>query len=91
MGAISLSHLGELTRAKDWAKQALAINAGDATVLYNVACMYATSGESEEAITLLERAMAAGFGHWSWIENDSDLQSLRGHPRFQALRAKSGG
>ena len=91
MGAISLSHLGELTRAKDWAKQALAINAGDATVLYNVACMYATSGESEEAITLLERAIAAGFGHWNWIENDSDLESLHGHPRFQALQAKKGG
>ena len=91
MGAISLSHLGELTRAKDWAKQALAINAGDATVLYNVACMYATSGESEEAITLLERAIAAGFGHWNWIENDSDLESLHGHPRFQALQAKKRG
>jgi serine/threonine protein kinase/Tfp pilus assembly protein PilF len=88
MGAIALSHLGELTRAKDWARQALAINAGDATVLYNVACMYAASGESDEAITLLERAMAAGFGHWNWIENDSDLESLRGHPRFLALQAK---
>jgi len=88
MGAIALSHLGELTRAKDWARQALAINPSDATVLYNVACMYATSGEAEEAITLLERAVASGFGHWNWIENDSDLESLRGHPRFQALREK---
>jgi serine/threonine protein kinase/Flp pilus assembly protein TadD len=88
MGAIALSHLGEITRAKDWARQALAINPSDATVLYNVACMYATSGEAEEAITLLERAVASGFGHWNWIENDSDLESLRGHPRFQALREK---
>ena len=88
MGAIAFSHLGEITRAKDWARQALAINPSDATVLYNVACMYATSGESEEAITLLERAVASGFGHWNWIENDADLESLRGHPRFQALREK---
>jgi serine/threonine protein kinase/Tfp pilus assembly protein PilF len=88
MGAIALSHLGEITRAKDWARQALAINPSDATVLYNVACMYATSGEAEEAITLLERAVAAGFGHWNWIENDSDLESLREHPRFQGLKAK---
>jgi serine/threonine protein kinase/Tfp pilus assembly protein PilF len=88
MGAIAFSHLGEITRAKDWARQALAINPSDATVLYNVACMYATSGESEEAITLLERAVASGFGHWNWIENDADLQSLRGHPRFQGLREK---
>jgi serine/threonine protein kinase/Flp pilus assembly protein TadD len=90
MGGVSLSRLGEPARAKDWARQALAINAGDATVLYNVACVYATSGESEEAIALLERSVAAGFGHWNWIENDSDFESLRGHPRFQALLAKKG-
>ena len=88
MGGVSLSRLGEPARAKDWARQALAINAGDATVLYNVACIYATSGEAEEAISLLERSVAAGFGHWNWIENDSDFESLRGHPRFQALLAK---
>jgi serine/threonine protein kinase/Flp pilus assembly protein TadD len=87
MGGTALSRLGEPARAKDWARQALAINAGDATVLYNVACIYSTSGEAEEAITLLERSVAAGFGHWNWIENDSDFESLRGHPRFQALLA----
>ena len=88
MGGVALSHLGEPARAKDWARQALAINSGDATVLYNVACIYSTSGEAEEAITLLERAVAAGFGHWNWIENDSDFEPLRGNPRFQALLAK---
>ncbi len=87
MGGIALSRLGEAGRAKDWANQALAINSGDATVLYNVACIYSTSGEIEEAIGLLERAVAAGFGHWNWIENDTDFEPLRGHPRFQALLA----
>lgn len=87
MGGIALSRLGEASRSKNWAKQALAINSGDATVLYNVACIYSTSGEIEEAITLLERAVAAGFGHWNWIENDTDFEPLRGHPRFQALLA----
>jgi tetratricopeptide (TPR) repeat protein len=87
MGAVALSRLGESKRAKDWAGQALAISSGDATVLYNVACVYATSGETEEAITLLEKAVAAGFGHWHWIENDSDFESLRGHPRYKALLA----
>jgi hypothetical protein len=50
--------------------------------------MFATSGEADEAITLLERAVAAGFGHWNWIENDADLESLRGNPRFLALKDK---
>jgi adenylate cyclase len=88
LGGIALSHLGDSVRAKDWARQALAINSGDATVLYNVACLYATSGDTDEAITLLERSIAAGFGHWNWIENDSDLASLKGHQRFQALLAQ---
>ena len=88
MGGVALSHLGEPGKAKEWSKQALAINPSDATVLYNVACIYSTSGEAEEAITLLERAVAAGFGHWNWIENDSDFEPLRSHPRFQALLAK---
>ncbi|MEO8193449.1 MAG: protein kinase [Gemmatimonadales bacterium] len=88
MGGIALSRLGEGTRARDWATQALAINSGDATVLYNVACIYSVSGDVEEAINLLERSVAAGFGHWNWIEHDSDFESLHGHPRFQALLAR---
>ena len=88
MGGTALSRLGEAKRAKDWAAQALAISPGDATVLYNVACIYSTSGESDEAISLLERAVAAGFGHWKWIENDSDFDPIRNNPRYEALLAK---
>ncbi len=33
----------------------------------------------------LEKAIKYGFGHKEWVENDSDLNSLRSHPRFQAL------
>jgi serine/threonine protein kinase/Flp pilus assembly protein TadD len=88
MGGIALSRLGEGARARDWANQALAINSGDATVLYNVACIYSVSGQVEEAITLLERSVAAGFGHWNWIENDSDFEPLRGNARFQSLLAR---
>jgi serine/threonine protein kinase/Flp pilus assembly protein TadD len=89
MGGTALARLGEVKRAKDWGAQALAISPGDATVLYNVACIYSTSGEVDEAITLLERAIAAGFGHWKWIENDSDFDPLRNHPRYEAMMAKA--
>jgi serine/threonine protein kinase/Flp pilus assembly protein TadD len=87
MGGTALSRLGEAAKAKDWANQALAISPGDATVLYNVACIYATSGEADQAISLLEKAVGLGFGHRSWIANDSDFESLRQHPRFQTLLA----
>jgi serine/threonine protein kinase/Flp pilus assembly protein TadD len=87
MGGAALSRLGEVAKAKDWANQALAISPGDATVLYNVACIYATSGEAEQAMNSLEKAVSLGFGHRNWIANDSDFDSIRQQPRFQALLA----
>jgi serine/threonine protein kinase/Flp pilus assembly protein TadD len=91
MGAVALARLGEAKRAKDWANQAMAISSGDATVLYNVACVFSNLGEADEAISALERAVAAGFGHWKWIRNDSDFDPLRNHPRYLALLAKAEG
>jgi serine/threonine protein kinase/Flp pilus assembly protein TadD len=87
MGGIAASRLGDAARAKDLAAQAMAISPGDATVLYNVACIYATSGEADQSLTALEKAVSLGFGHRSWIEHDSDFESLHGNPRFQALIA----
>jgi adenylate cyclase len=55
------------------------------SILYNVACVYATQGKPENAIDCLEKAIHHGFGFREWIENDSDLASLRNNPRFQAL------
>ncbi|HZK78368.1 MAG TPA: hypothetical protein VFC35_05620, partial [Gemmatimonadaceae bacterium] len=57
-------------------------------VLYNVACIYSLSGEIDEAVSMLERSVAAGFGHWNWIENDSDFEPLHDNPRYKALLAR---
>ena len=54
-------------------------------IIYNVACMYAQLGELDEAISLLDRSISQGYGHRAWLEHDSDLAPLRGHPRFQEL------
>jgi serine/threonine protein kinase/Flp pilus assembly protein TadD len=85
MGGVGLARLGEGAKAMDWGNQALAINSNDATVLYNVACIYSLSGEIDEAVSMLERSVNAGFGHWDWIENDSDFEPLHTNPRYQAL------
>jgi hypothetical protein len=42
-------------------------------------------GEIEKGIECLESAVKNGFAHKGWIEHDSDLASLRSHPRYQAL------
>jgi serine/threonine protein kinase len=84
-GAQSLCELGERSRSLEWTERALALEPEDSSVLYNVACAYALLGESEKAVTCLEDAVRHGYSHKEWIENDSDLASIRDNPRFQAL------
>ena len=87
LAAACLSTLGEGTKARSWAKRALAMDPDDSAVLYNVACVYALLGLDDSAIDCLEQAIVHGFRHWDWIEHDSDFDALRQHPRFQALRS----
>ena len=54
-------------------------------VLINGACLRARAGLKEEALGLLERTFARGFGKRDWIEKDPDYDPLRDEPRFQAL------
>ena len=84
-GAASLVQLGERERGLEWARRALVIDPTDVDVLYNVACVYSRIGDTENAIDCLEKSVKAGFSHRGWIENDSDFDRLRNHPRYQAL------
>jgi serine/threonine protein kinase/Flp pilus assembly protein TadD len=81
----ALMQLGEKERALEFARRAEAIDSSDPGVLYNIACIFALGGQPDEAIKRLDLAIQNGFGHREWLENDGDLDSLRGDPRFQAL------
>ena len=56
--------------------------------LYNLGCAYALTGRSDEAFEALTASQAAGFRVRGQVESDSDLDSLRGDPRFAALLAR---
>jgi len=88
LSAGALMRLGQRDQALERARRALAIDPEDAGLLYNVACVYALAGSSEEALDHLDKAIQNGFGQREWLENDSDLDSVRGEPRFQALLRK---
>ena len=88
--ALNLYRVGEKQRAAELAEQALRQDQDEPVVLYNVACFYVIQGDHERAIELLEKAVALGFGDRAWIETDSDLDPLHGHPRFAALLARIG-
>jgi TolB-like protein/Flp pilus assembly protein TadD/predicted Ser/Thr protein kinase len=84
-GAQALSQLGQPERAVDWARRALEMDPEDPAVLYNVGCVFSLMGKVEESVECLEKAVTFGMGQKEWFENDSDLNSVRSHPRFQAL------
>ena len=42
----------------------------------------------ERPISALSKAIDHGFGHWRWIENDTDLDSIRQEPEFANLLAR---
>jgi serine/threonine protein kinase/Flp pilus assembly protein TadD len=88
LGAGALVQLGERERSLEWAKRAYAIDPTDPGVLYNVACVNSLHGNVEDAMACLAQAIENGFGHKEWLEHDSDLNALRGDPRFQALLKK---
>jgi adenylate cyclase len=82
-GALALLELGEKDRAKDWTTRAQAIEQEDPVAIYNIACVYSHLGEYDAAFDLLERVIRSGRPFWrDWIENDSDLDPLRNHPRY---------
>ncbi len=56
--------------------------------LVNLACFYAHAGRTEDALRSLEEAVAAGFREKSWLQNDGDLDPLRGEARFKKLLAQ---
>lgn len=87
MRAVSLCRLGRSDEGLRWAREALAIDPEDAGVRYNVACLYALEGRTDDAIGCLEEAIRVGFGNREWLEHDPDIESLRNDPRFARLMA----
>jgi adenylate cyclase len=87
LGAAALVRLGEKDRAKEWLSRALAIDPDDILTQYNAACIYSLLGDIEPAFDLLERLLphAGRELYAGWIKHDSDLNALRGHPRYQKV------
>jgi non-specific serine/threonine protein kinase len=88
LGAVALVEEGEVDRALEWARRALASGPDETIVLTNVACMYARAGMKEEALSCLEKMFGRGIGKRDWIDNDPDYDPLRDDPRFQAMLAR---
>lgn len=58
---------------------------GLGAVIYDQACFYATNGWPEKALQLLPEALRLRPTLLEWSRHDSDLDSLRADPTFQAI------
>jgi serine/threonine protein kinase/Tfp pilus assembly protein PilF len=85
LGATTLVRMGDHKRGFEWARRSLEIDPEETSILYNVACVYSLMGRTEEAIGCLEKVMEHGTFYKNWAAKDSDLDSIRTDPRFQAL------
>lgn len=89
----SLHAGGKLDEALPVHLKAAGFEATAQPATYNVACVHARQGRTDEAFTWLDKAVAIGFADADLLATDTDLESLRADPRFgklaQALQAKA--
>jgi tetratricopeptide (TPR) repeat protein len=85
MGANGLVGIGRRDEGLEWAQRALALEPEEPMLVYNIGCIYALAGERDAALDCLERAAFSGLSQREWYLHDTNLDSLRGEPRFDRL------
>jgi len=87
-----LTHLGYLYTQSGRHRDALAVDRRlvalrprDPVAHYNLACSYSNLGRINQGFAALKEALALGFRDVEQIQEDEDLENLRGHPRWGEL------
>ncbi|MGK2855902.1 MAG: protein kinase domain-containing protein [Thermoanaerobaculia bacterium] len=79
------AEVGRIEDAMREATLAMALRPNEATVLYNLACVFCQLGRKEEAMKTLRRAWETGYKDPGWARQDPDLALLHGDPEFEKL------
>jgi TolB-like protein/Flp pilus assembly protein TadD len=85
LGAGALFDAGQEARAMEWSRRSLDLYPDDPGALINAACLHAKAGQKDQALDLLERMFARGWGKRDWVEHDPDYDTLRDDPRFKRM------
>ena len=85
LGGVANANMKNEERAIELTERAIAVDQEDPMLLYNAACTFARLGKSDNALAALEHAVEQGWGDKAWLEHDSDLDSIRSAPRYQAI------
>ena len=60
----------------------------NATAHYNLACSLALSKRRADALRSLHQAIELGYTDREWMQQDPDLEGLKGDPEFERLLLK---
>jgi tetratricopeptide (TPR) repeat protein len=88
LGSLALLKAEDEETAAEWIERAVSLDPEETAVLYNAACFYSKLGRIEEALNYFEKTIDSGYASREWIENDSDLDAIRNHPRFKEIMKK---
>lgn len=83
----ALHAAGQLEQAAEVHRRAAEFDDYRGIALYNLGCAHALMGNTDQAFEALFASQEAGFRMRGQAEDDSDLESLRDDPRFEALMA----
>jgi adenylate cyclase len=86
MGAFALGRLGDREEAEQWMTTSVRNAPMDSIIQYNAACFFSLAGETDKALDCLENCLVkVGSINREWLENDSDMDPIRHHPRFAEI------
>ena len=85
LGAHAHLEMGNVSRASQWTQKALEMAPDDPATLYNVACLFSLTGDTDRCFQCFDTAVGNGFSNRRWLENDPDLNPVRDDPRYAAL------
>ena len=77
-------HSGDYKLSAEAGRQAFE-RTKEAGIAYNIACAEARAGRADEALAWIERAVEMGYRDAKSMASDSDLETLRSRPEFEAI------
>jgi len=83
--AVAYAAVNRVEDANREANLAMALRPNEATVLYNLACVFCALERKQEAMISLEKAWEAGYRDPTWARRDPDLAILHDDPEFNRL------
>lgn len=82
------TRLGRIQRGLEVDREIVRRDPRNPTAHYNLACSLALSAEPDAAFGALDKAIELGYDDADYLEQDPDLEDLRGDPRFPAVVAR---